>query len=56
MPLSAALKDVLACPQCKGQLQFHEEKNEIHCTRCKLAYPIKDGIPVMLADEARPLT
>jgi hypothetical protein len=36
-------------------LQFHEEKNEIHCVACKLVYPIREDIPVMLVEEARPL-
>jgi uncharacterized protein YbaR (Trm112 family) len=49
------LKDILACPKCKGALVFQEEKGEIHCEACKLAYAIKDDIPVMLIDEARPL-
>lgn len=55
MPLSPELKEILACPKCKGPLTFREEHAEIHCERCRLAYPIRDGIPVMLVDEARPL-
>jgi uncharacterized protein YbaR (Trm112 family) len=55
MPLSPDLKDVLACPRCKGGLEFHEELGEIHCLRCRLAYRIDDGIPVMLIEEAKPL-
>jgi uncharacterized protein YbaR (Trm112 family) len=55
MPLAPELKEILACPMCKGELEFHEEKNEIHCTACKLCYRIDDGIPVMLAEEAKPL-
>ena len=55
MPLSKELKEILACPKCKGDLEFHEEKHEIHCKACKLVYAIKDDIPVMLIDEARPL-
>lgn len=53
MPLSPELKEILACPRCKGPLAFHEERSEIECERCRLAYPIRDGIPVMLVDEAR---
>ncbi len=53
--LPAELKEILACPKCKGDLEFHEEKGEIRCLRCRLAYRIDDGIPVMLVDEARPL-
>lgn len=55
MALSPDLKDVLACPKCKGGLEFHEDRSEIHCLRCRLAYRIDDGIPVMLVEEAKPL-
>ena len=55
MPLAAELKEILACPKCKGPLEFHEERGEIHCLRCRLAYAIRDDIPVMLIDEAKPL-
>lgn len=55
MALSPELKEILACPQCKGDLDFHEERNEIHCPRCRLIYSIEEDIPVMLIDEARPL-
>lgn len=55
MPLAPDLKEILACPKCKGELEFHEDEREIHCVRCCLAYPIRDEIPVMLVEEARPL-
>jgi uncharacterized protein YbaR (Trm112 family) len=55
MALSKELKEILACPKCKGDLEFHEEKAEILCRACRLAFPIKDDIPVMLLEEARPL-
>ncbi len=55
MALAAELKEILACPKCKGDLEFHEDRGEIHCTRCRLAYEIRDGIPVMLVEEARAL-
>ncbi len=55
MALAPELKEILACPKCKGELVFHEERNEIHCQRCRLAYEIRDDIPVMLVEEARPL-
>lgn len=55
MALSKELKDILACPKCKGDLSFFEEKNEIHCKACKLVYPIREDIPVMLVEEAKPL-
>ena len=55
MALNTDLKEILACPQCKGDLEFHEEKSEIHCLKCRLIYAINDDIPVMLVEEARPL-
>ena len=55
MPLAADLKEILACPKCKGELEFHEDRGEIHCLRCRLSYAIEDGIPVMLEEEARKL-
>jgi uncharacterized protein YbaR (Trm112 family) len=55
MALSQDLKEILACPSCKGALEFHEDQGEIHCLRCRLAYRIDDGIPVMLIEEAKPL-
>jgi uncharacterized protein YbaR (Trm112 family) len=54
-PLPAELKEILACPRCKGELEFREEIAEIRCNACRLAFRIDDGIPVMLLDEARPL-
>jgi uncharacterized protein YbaR (Trm112 family) len=44
------LLDILACPACKAAIELKEEK--IVCTQCGLKYPIKDGIPVMLVEEA----
>ena len=55
MALSPQLREILVCPKCKGDLDFHEAQNEIHCPACALAYPIESGIPVMLVDAARPL-
>ena len=55
MPLHPELKQILVCPKCRGELAFHEEKNEIHCNACRLVYEIKDDIPVMLISEAKPL-
>jgi hypothetical protein len=52
-PLAAELKEILACPRCKGELEFREEQGEIRCLACRLAYRIDDGIPVMLVEEAR---
>lgn len=55
MALDAALKEILACPRCKGDLEIDEAHGEIRCRACHLVYPIEDGIPVMLIDRARPL-
>ena len=55
MALAPELREILACPRCKGALLFLEEKDEIQCPRCRLAFRIDDGIPVMLVEEARPL-
>ena len=49
------LLDILACPVCKGPLVYREEAGELICKADRLAYPIRDGIPIMLPDEARPL-
>jgi uncharacterized protein YbaR (Trm112 family) len=55
MPIAAELKEILACPKCKGELEFRESEQKIVCKACKLVYRIEDDIPVMLVDEARPL-
>ena len=49
------LLDILACPKCKGELRLTENKDGLICGACKLMYPIKDDIPIMLIDEAKPL-
>lgn len=53
--MDSKLLDILVCPVCKGNLEYRKEALELVCHACKLAYPIRDGIPVMLEDEARPL-
>ena len=49
------LLDILACPICKGPLVYHKDENELICKVDRLAYPVREGIPVMLEDEARQL-
>lgn len=49
------LLEILVCPLCKGPLDYRREKAEFVCKPCRLAFPIKDDIPVMLEDEAREL-
>jgi len=46
------LLEILVCPKCKGELIYKEEEERLICERCRLAYPIKDGIPIMLIEEA----
>lgn len=55
MALSQDLLDMLACPKCKGELRLTERQDGLACQACKLLYPIKDDIPIMLIDEALPL-
>ena len=50
------LLEILVCPITKGPLDFHKDKQELWSVSARLAYPIRDGIPVMLEEEARPLT
>lgn len=50
------LLEILACPICKGKLIFQKNSQELICKFDKLAYPIRDDIPVMLEDQARRLT
>lgn len=53
--MDAKLLDILVCPLCKGPLVYHRETQELICKADRLAYPIRDGIPVMLEEEARKL-
>lgn len=49
------LLELLVCPKCNGKLDYDRKNNELICPTDKLAYPLHDGIPVMLEQEARPL-
>jgi uncharacterized protein len=51
--VDARLLEILVCPICKGPLRYDRATEELICQADKLAYPIRDGIPVMLVDEAR---
>lgn len=53
--MDKSLLEILACPSCKGGLSYNKSQQELHCPACRLAYPIRDDIPVMLRDEAREL-
>ncbi len=53
--ISEDLLAILACPKCKGDLVLDEELGGLICNRCALFYEIREGIPIMLIDEAKPL-
>ncbi|QWT46194.1 Trm112 family protein [Azospira inquinata] len=53
--MDAKLLDILVCPLCKGSLDYRKDKQELVCKPCKLAFPVRDDIPVMLEEEARTL-
>jgi uncharacterized protein YbaR (Trm112 family) len=52
MPIRKELLDILACPKCKGDIYLNDRDDGLICDACRLMYPIKDDIPVMLIDEA----
>jgi len=52
MAISKELLDILACPKCKGDIHLNPSSDALICEACRLSYPIKDDIPVMLIDEA----
>lgn len=52
MTIPEELLEILACPKCKGEIRLRPDPQAILCERCRLAYPVRDGIPVMLIDEA----
>jgi uncharacterized protein len=53
--MDSKLLDILVCPICKGPLLYLKSRQELICKADRLAYPVKDGIPVMLEDDARKL-
>lgn len=52
--LDQKLLDILVCPKCKGELEYLPNDNQLKCHACKLIYEIKDDVPIMLIDEAKP--
>lgn len=52
MALSPELISILVCPQCKGKLDLEPNEAAFTCAACRLRYPVREGIPVMLVDEA----
>ena len=53
--MDTRLLDILACPLCKGPLVWHAAETVLVCRADRLAFPVKDGMPVMLEEEARTL-
>ena len=53
--MDSKLLDILACPICKGKLLYKKNDQELVCRLDRLAFPIRDGIPIMLEREARPV-
>ena len=54
--MNTQLLDILVCPLSKAPLVYRADKQELWCRQSKLAYPIRDGIPVMMVEEARELS
>ncbi|MBF6559771.1 MAG: Trm112 family protein [Candidatus Binataceae bacterium] len=55
MAIAQELLEILACPKCKGGLRLADQPEALICDACKLRYPIKEDIPIMLIDEAESL-
>ncbi len=55
MALNPELLEILACPKCKGDIYLNETEDGLICDTCRLMYDIKDDIPIMLIDEAKPV-
>ena len=55
MSLSPQLLQLLVCPKCKGELDYREAEQCLICHACSLRYPVREDIPIMLIDEAKPL-
>lgn len=51
--LDNQLLEIIACPKCKGDLEYKIDENQLICHKCRLIYSIKDDIPIMLIDEAQ---
>ncbi len=55
MAISKKLLEILVCPKCKGKIHLNDTEDGLICDNCQLLYEIKDDIPVMLIDEAKPV-
>jgi uncharacterized protein len=56
MAITPELLEILACPKCKGGIRLNSAQDGLICDQCRLLYEIRDDIPIMLIDEARPVT
>jgi len=56
MTINQELLEILACPKCKGEIHLNEAEDGLICEACNLVYEIRDDIPIMLIEEAKPLT
>ena len=54
MTVSPELLAILVCPKCKGDLDYRPTESVLVCKACRLQYPVRDDIPIMLIDEATP--
>jgi hypothetical protein len=55
MAISKELLEILACPKCRGDIRLNDTGDGLICEHCRLLYEIKDDIPIMLVEEAKPL-
>jgi hypothetical protein len=55
MAISKELLEILACPKCKGVIYLNEKGDGLICDACRLLYEIRDDIPIMLIEEAKPI-
>jgi len=51
--LSPELLAIIVCPACRSRLDYSDERQTLTCTACRRIYPIKDGIPILLVEEAK---
>jgi uncharacterized protein YbaR (Trm112 family) len=55
MGIGKELLEILACPKCKGEVRLNPTEDGLICDRCRLLYEIREEIPIMLIDEAKPI-
>lgn len=55
MPLDRELLEIIVCPKCKGDLVYEPEKERLVCKNCSVYYPIREDIPILLIEEAKPI-